>query len=50
MNIGIQYYQGLVLVMKGDQNPDEYNRSFYIVAAIPIGKDKAAKEAQKKKV
>lgn len=49
MNIGIQYYHGLVPVMKGDQNPDEFNRSFYIVAAIPIGKGKAAKEAQKKK-
>lgn len=48
MNIGLQYYQGLVPVMKGDQNPDEFNRSFYIVAAIPIGKGKAAKKAAKK--
>jgi hypothetical protein len=49
MNIGVQYYYGLVPVMKGDQNADEFNRSFYIVAAIPIVKGKAAKEAQKKK-
>lgn len=49
MNIGLQYYLGLVPVMKGDQNPDEFNRSFYIVAAIPIGKGKAAKEAKRKK-
>jgi hypothetical protein len=41
-NFGIQYYHGLVPVMKGD-GPIQYNRSFYITACIPIGKAKAAK-------
>lgn len=49
MNIGINYYYGLVPVMKGDSNPNQYNRSFYVTAGIPIGKGKAAKrEAEKK--
>lgn len=49
INIGIQYYHGLVPVMKGDQNTNDFNRVFYIVAGIPIGKGKAAKKAQDKK-
>lgn len=48
MNIGIQYYLGLVPVMKGD-GPKQYNRSLYITAGIPIGKGKAAKRAAEKK-
>lgn len=48
MNLGMQYYNGLVPVMKGD-GPNQYNRSFYITAGIPIGKGKAAKEAAAKK-
>lgn len=48
MNIGVQYYLGLVPVMKGD-GPKQYNRSFYITAGIPIGKGKAAKKAAEKK-
>lgn len=48
MNIGVQYYLGLVPVMKGD-GPKQYNRSFYITAGIPIGKGKAAKRAAEKK-
>ena len=48
MNIGIQYYHGLVTVMKGDSSPNLYNRSFYVTAGIPIGKGKAAKKAAEK--
>lgn len=49
MNIGINYYHGLVTVMKGDSSPNQYNRSFYVTAGIPIGKGKAAqKEAENK--
>lgn len=49
MNIGVQYYYGLVTVMKGDSNPNQYNRSFYITAGIPIGKGKAVKKEEEKK-
>lgn len=44
MNIGVNYYHGLVSVMKGDSNQNQYNRSFYITAGIPIGKAKSAKK------
>ena len=49
MNIGVNYYHGLVTVMKGDSNPNQYHRSFYVTAGIPIGKGKAAKKAEEKK-
>jgi hypothetical protein len=49
MNIGVNYYYGLVTVMKGDSSPNQYNRSFYITAGIPIGKGKAEKKAAEKK-
>lgn len=49
MNIGVNYYHGLVTVMKGDSSPNQYNRSFYITAGIPIGKAKAAKKAAENK-
>jgi len=48
MNIGVNYYYGLVTVMKGDSNPNQYNRSFYITVGIPIGKGKAAQKASEK--
>ncbi|QBN17694.1 porin family protein [Flavobacterium nackdongense] len=48
MNIGFNYYYGLVTVMKGDANPNQYHRSFYITAGIPIGKGKAEKRALEK--
>jgi len=41
MNIGIQYYYGLVDVRIGDSSPDEFNRSWYFNVGIPIGKGKA---------
>lgn len=43
LNITVQYYYGLVPVMKGD-TPDQYNRSLYVTAGIPIGKGKAAQK------
>jgi len=49
MNIGVNYYYGLVSVMKGDANPNQYHRSFYVTAGIPIGKGKAQKKAAEKK-
>jgi len=49
MNLEIQYYHGLVTVMKGDSSPNQYNRSLYVTVGIPIGKGKAAKEAAAKK-
>lgn len=49
MNIGVNYYYGLVTVMKGDLNPNQYNRSFYITAGIPIGKGKAEKKVDERK-
>lgn len=49
MNIGVNYYYGLVDVMKGDSSPNQYHRSFYVTAGIPIGKGKSAKQAEEKK-
>lgn len=47
LNITIQYYYGLVPVMKGD-GPNVYNRSLYFTAGIPIGKGKAAQRRAEK--
>jgi hypothetical protein len=44
INIGVNYYYGFVPVMKGDSNPNQYHRSFYLTAGIPIGKGKAEKK------
>jgi Outer membrane protein beta-barrel domain len=49
MNLGVNYYYGLVSVMKGDASPNQYHRSFYVTAGIPIGKGKSAKNAAEKK-
>lgn len=43
MNLGVNYYYGLVSINKADTDPKHYNRSFYITVGIPIGKGKAAK-------
>jgi len=48
LNITLQYYYGLVPLMKGDSSPDQYNRSLYLTAGIPIGKGKAAKKRAEK--
>jgi hypothetical protein len=47
LNITVQYYYGLVPLMKGDSSPDQYNRSLYVTAGIPIGKGKAAQKRAK---
>ena len=48
LNITVQYYYGLVPLMKGDSSPNQYNRSLYVTAGIPIGKGKAAKKRAEK--
>jgi hypothetical protein len=45
MNFGLQYYHGLVPLMKGDSSPNQVNRALYFTAGIPIGKGAAAKRA-----
>lgn len=45
MNLGIQYYYGLVDVKVSDASPNQFNRVLYINAGIPIGKGKAAAKA-----
>jgi hypothetical protein len=40
MNIGIQYYYGLVDVVIDDSSPSQFNRSLYVTVGIPIGKKK----------
>lgn len=49
MNLGLQYYHGLVPLLKGDDSPTQFNRSLYVTAGLPIGKAKAAKRAAEKK-
>jgi hypothetical protein len=38
MNIGLQYYLGLIDVVVDDASPKQYNRSLYLTVGIPIGK------------
>lgn len=45
MNLGVQYYYGLVDVRVSDTSPDEFNRVLYVNVGIPIGKGKAAAKA-----
>lgn len=40
INIGLQYYLGLVDVVVDDTSPNQYNRSLYLTVGIPIGKKK----------
>jgi len=44
MNIGIQYYFGLVDIVIDDSSPKQYNRVFYLTAGIPIGKNPKKKK------
>jgi Outer membrane protein beta-barrel domain len=46
MNIGIQYYLGLVDILIDDNTPDQTNRAFYLNLGIPIGKGSAKKKAE----
>ncbi len=39
MNIGLQYYYGLIDVEIDDRSPNRYNRVLYLTAGIPIGKN-----------
>lgn len=48
MNIGLQYYYGLIDVRISDASPDEFNRTLYVNVGIPIGKGKAAARAAEK--
>lgn len=48
LNFTVQYYYGLVTVMKGDGPNNQYNRSWYVTAGIPIGKGKAAQRKAEK--
>ncbi|WP_163397600.1 porin family protein [Flavobacterium fluviatile] len=48
LNVTVQYYYGLVPLMKGDSGSKQYNRSLYLTAGIPIGKGKAAKKRAEK--
>lgn len=48
MNLGVQYYYGLVDVRVSDASPDEFNRVLYVNVGIPIGKGKAAAKAAEK--
>ncbi len=41
MNLGVQYYYGLVDVRVYDASPNQYNRCLYVNAGIPIGRGKA---------
>ena len=41
MNVGVQYYHGLVDVRISDSSPNEFNRAFYFNVGIPVGKGKA---------
>lgn len=45
MNLGVQYYYGLVDVRVSDASADQFNRVLYVNAGIPIGKGKAAAKA-----
>lgn len=47
LNMTVQYYYGLVTVMKGD-GPKQYNRVVYVTAGLPIGRGKAARKKAEK--
>jgi len=47
LNMTVQYYYGLVPVMKGD-GPEQYNRVLYVTAGLPIGRGKAARKKAEK--
>jgi len=45
MNLGLQYYYGLIDVRISDATANQYNRTLYVNVGIPIGKGKAAAKA-----
>ena len=46
MNIGVQYYLGLVDIRVDDSSPNQYNRVLYLTVGIPIGKNPKKKKAE----
>jgi hypothetical protein len=48
MNIGLQYYLGLVDVLVDDNTPSQMNRAWYFNVGIPIGKGSAKKKTEQK--
>lgn len=46
MNIGVQYYLGLIDIRVDDSSPDQYNRVLYLTVGIPIGKNPKKKKAE----
>jgi hypothetical protein len=48
MNLGIQYYLGLVDVLIDDNSAGQMNRAWYLNIGIPIGKGSAKKKAEEK--
>jgi hypothetical protein len=44
MNIEVQYYYGLVDLLKDPAAPDQFNRAIYLMAGIPIGKSPKKKK------
>ena len=47
MNIGLQYYLGLIDITVEDSSPDQFNRVLYLTAGIPIGKNPKKKKSEK---
>jgi hypothetical protein len=45
MNIGVQYYLGLIDIRVDDSSPNQFNRVLYLTAGIPIGKNPKKKKA-----
>src|SRR5215203_457329 len=45
MNIGVQYYLGLLDISIDNSSPNQSNRVFYLTAGIPIGKNPKNKKA-----
>ena len=48
MNIGLQYYWGLIDIRVDDSSPDQFNRTLYLTVGIPIGKNPKKKKAEQK--
>lgn len=49
MNIGAQYYFGLIDITEDNSTPDQFNRVFYLTVGIPIGKAASQKKDKDKK-
>ena len=44
MNIGLQYYLGLIDIKVDDSSPNQFNRVLYLTVGIPIGKNPKKKK------